>query len=222
MGPKDNVKLSLPDASALTQPMTITGQATPKVAAYFNKGIVSAQWVSRALAKLGPKPKIADVLEAVDEKQPGHDLRNALGGLLRSQLLALLKQAKDDNGEIFAALYELNDPELMDALKALGKKCHLILANGAFKPPTNDENSEVRKEFESTQQQVESAISGQPPADTSSSTAVAAEPATVPSVEAPAAETPNVAAPGTEAPGAAPAGPAAPDAVRHDAEGKPA
>ncbi len=148
MGPKDNLKLSTTEASATTPPMTITGQATPKVAAYFNKGIVSAQWVSRALEKLGKKPKLKeDVLEAVDPKKPGNALRNALGGLLRSQLLALLKQAKDSNGEIFAALYELNDPELTDAIKAFGKKCHLILANGAFKPPTNDENKEVRDEL---------------------------------------------------------------------------
>jgi phosphatidylserine/phosphatidylglycerophosphate/cardiolipin synthase-like enzyme len=139
---KDHIQLSSADASALTPPMTITGQATPKIAAYFNKGIVSAQWVARALGKLGPKPNIKKIIGT-----PGDELRNALGGLLRPQILALLKQTKDNNGEIFAALYELNDPELKDALKALGKKCHLILANGAFKPPGNDENAEVRKEL---------------------------------------------------------------------------
>jgi phosphatidylserine/phosphatidylglycerophosphate/cardiolipin synthase-like enzyme len=140
VGPdKDHIKLSPADASALTPPMTITGQATPKVAAYFNKGIVSAQWVSRALAKLGKNPKIADIIGT-----PGNELRIALSGLLRPQLLALLKDVKDNSGEIFAALYELNDPELIDALKALGQKCHLILANGAFKPPSNDENKDVR------------------------------------------------------------------------------
>jgi len=31
--------------------MTITGQATPRISAYFNKGIVAAQWVSRALGQ---------------------------------------------------------------------------------------------------------------------------------------------------------------------------
>ena len=51
VGPdKDHLQLSTADASALTPPMTITGQATPNVSAYFNKGIVAAQWVSRALA----------------------------------------------------------------------------------------------------------------------------------------------------------------------------
>ena len=68
---------------------------------------------------------------------------------MRPQILALLDDAKKNGGEIYAALYELNDPELIAALKALGKKCHLILANGAFKPPANDENKAVRAELRS-------------------------------------------------------------------------
>ena len=148
VGPdKDHLKLSPADASALTPPMTISGQATPGVSAYFNKGIVAAQWVSRALAKLGKKPKIADLISQVDP--PGNALRNALSGLLRPQILAMLEDVKKTNGEIYAALYELNDPELITALKALGKKCHLVLANGAFKPPANDENNAIRAELRS-------------------------------------------------------------------------
>jgi PLD-like domain len=142
---KDKDHLSLATAaasSALTPPMTITGQATQNVSAYFNKGIVAAQWVSRALAKLGKNPKMADLIAQV--KPPGNALRNELSGLLRPQILALLDDVKKSGGEIFAALYELNDPELIAALTALGKKCHLVLANGAFKPPTNDENKDVR------------------------------------------------------------------------------
>ena len=49
VGPdKDHLKLATASASTLTDAMTITGQSTPKIAAYFNKGIVAAQWVSRA------------------------------------------------------------------------------------------------------------------------------------------------------------------------------
>jgi phosphatidylserine/phosphatidylglycerophosphate/cardiolipin synthase-like enzyme len=140
VGPdKDHLTLSLANASALTPQMTISGQATPKVSAYFNKGIVAAQWVSRALAALGKNPNIKTIIDT-----PGNPLRNELSGLLRQQILGLLADVKKNNGEIYAALYELNDPELIGALKALGKKCHLILANGAFKPPTNDENKDIR------------------------------------------------------------------------------
>ena len=148
VGPdKDHLTLSTADASALTPPMTISGQATPNISAYFNKGIVAAQWVTRALAKLGKNPKMADVIAEV--KPPGNALRNELSGLLRPQILALLDEVKKNGGEIFAALYELNDPELIAALTALGKKCHLVLANGAFKPPTNDENKDIRAKLRS-------------------------------------------------------------------------
>jgi phosphatidylserine/phosphatidylglycerophosphate/cardiolipin synthase-like enzyme len=139
---KEHLKVSTADASALTPEMTISGQATPKVSAYFNKGIVASQWVSRALNAVGKKPNIATLIGT-----PGNPLRNALSGLLRPQLLEMLADVKQNNGEIYAALYELNDPELIAALKALGKKCHLVLANGAFKSSRKDENEKVRAEL---------------------------------------------------------------------------
>jgi hypothetical protein len=58
--------------------LTITGQASAHISAYFNKGIVSAQWVSRALATVAGGAKL-DALIA----QTGNSLRNALSGMLR-------------------------------------------------------------------------------------------------------------------------------------------
>jgi phosphatidylserine/phosphatidylglycerophosphate/cardiolipin synthase-like enzyme len=139
---KDHLTLSPADGSAQTPPMTITGQASAHVSAYFNKGIVSAQWVSRALASVGKDAKL-DALIA----QTGNSLRNALSGMLRPQLLTMLDDVKKNGGEIYAALYELNDPELIPALVALGQKCHLILANGAFNSKKPDENSAVRAQL---------------------------------------------------------------------------
>jgi hypothetical protein len=72
---------------------------------------------------------------------------NALSGLLRPQILSLLEDAKKNNGKIYAALYELNDPELITALVAFGQDCYLLLGNGAFKPPDNDENKEIRAQL---------------------------------------------------------------------------
>ena len=144
IGDQHNLKLDDIRASALSAPMTITSQASANIAAYFNKGIVSAQWVSRALAAVDANTKVADLI-----MQPGNAVRNALSGLLRPRLLELLEETKRSNGQIFAALYELNDPELLEGIKALGKRCHLILANGAFKPPANDENKAVRGKLRS-------------------------------------------------------------------------
>ena len=142
---KDHLSLNKDLASDVTPEMTITGQCTPHISAYFNKGIVAAQWVSRALAKEPKNAKVKDVVA-----KPGDPVRNELSGLLRPRILDLLAQAKKNNGKIFAALYELNDPELIPALVAFGKDCSLILANGAFKdnnPPTNDENTAVRAQL---------------------------------------------------------------------------
>jgi phosphatidylserine/phosphatidylglycerophosphate/cardiolipin synthase-like enzyme len=146
VGPnKDSLALDTGNASDLTPELTVTGQKTPHIAAYFNKGIVAAQWVSRALAA---EPKNSKIKEVV--AKPGDPLRNGLSGLLRPGILSLLDEAKKNNNRIFAALYELNDPELIDGLTAFGKDCNLILANGAFKkntPPDNDENSKVRAQL---------------------------------------------------------------------------
>src|ERR1043165_2370806 len=146
IGPnKDNLSLDSQNASPLTPAaaMTVSGQCTPHLSAYFNKGIVAAQWVSR---ELDAAPKDSSIKKLVAE--PGNHLRNSLSGLLRYQLLQMLDEAKQNKGKIYAALYELNDPELIAALVALGQNCHLILANGAFKsntPPENDENATVRE-----------------------------------------------------------------------------
>ena len=146
VGPdKDQLTLDTKNASPMTAEMTITGQSTPHVSAYFNKGIVAAQWVARDLATQPKDSKIRDIVA-----QPNNQVRNALSGLLRPQILSLLAETKKNKGKIFAALYELNDPELIPALVALGKDCNLILANGAFKdnkPPDNDENRAVRAQL---------------------------------------------------------------------------
>jgi phosphatidylserine/phosphatidylglycerophosphate/cardiolipin synthase-like enzyme len=148
VGPSaDKIAPDPANASPLTPPMTITGQCTPNLSAYFNKGVVAAQWVSRALDQSPKNSKIKTLVAT-----PGNPLRNALSGLLRPQILALLEETKKNNGKIYAALYELNDPELIPGLTAFGKDCNLILANGAFKgntPPDNDENAAVRAQLKS-------------------------------------------------------------------------
>jgi phosphatidylserine/phosphatidylglycerophosphate/cardiolipin synthase-like enzyme len=73
--------------------------------------------------------------------QPGNPLRERLSGHLREEMIRLLEAAP---GPIFAALYELNDPELIAGLKKLGRKANLILGNGAFSKKRPDENAEAR------------------------------------------------------------------------------
>ena len=146
VGPdQSTLSVDTKNASPVTQPMTITGQSTPHLSAYFNKGIVAAQWVSRALSDTPSNAAITPLVQQV-----GSPLREALSGLLRPEILGLLSDTLKNKGQIYAALYELNDPELIPALEAFGKDCNLILGNGAFKPPTNDENADVRAELKPT------------------------------------------------------------------------
>jgi Phosphatidylserine/phosphatidylglycerophosphate/cardiolipin synthases and related enzymes len=131
-------------ASPYSAPLTVKGQSSPHIAAYFNKGVVAAQWVAKALERVSAGSKIAALAAT-----PGNDLRNRLSGLLRPQLLSMLADAKARGGKIFAALYELNDKELIAALTAFGADCSLILANGADVP---DENAAVRTALKTTTQ----------------------------------------------------------------------
>ena len=84
--------------------------------------------------------------------RPGNKLRDALGGLLRTELVQLLSDAAAGTGHVYAALYELNDPEVLTQFKALGARLSLLLGNGAFKPPTNDENHDVRADLKTNSQ----------------------------------------------------------------------
>jgi len=138
-----HLDLSSDLASEPTPELTITGQDSGHISAFFNKGIVAAQWVSRANASNPKGQKLADVVA-----QSGNPLRAALSGLLLPTVTGLLKEAKANGHKIYAALYELSDPDLIDGLIALGEDCNLILANGAFqKKPEHDENLTVRRKL---------------------------------------------------------------------------
>jgi phosphatidylserine/phosphatidylglycerophosphate/cardiolipin synthase-like enzyme len=142
VGDAGNLKLDTANQSAWTAPLTVSGQCTPHISAYFNKGIVAAQWVSRVLDAEAPKTARQTALRTLLMKT-GDPLRDELGGLLKSQLLQHLAEAKGKDA--YAALYELNDQELIKKLIALGTKMHLILANGSFNAKEPDENADARK-----------------------------------------------------------------------------
>ncbi len=120
-----------------------TGQ-TPGFNAYFNRGIVASQWVARDLSKEAGGPQTALKNNILDPASP---LRKELGGHLRTELLNLLTASQKAGETVYAALYELNDPELIPAMEAYGKNFNLILASGAFKSPEKDENAKIRAQL---------------------------------------------------------------------------
>jgi phosphatidylserine/phosphatidylglycerophosphate/cardiolipin synthase-like enzyme len=128
--------------SSWSDPVTVTAQAERAIDAYFNRGIVASQWLTRTLKDIDDKHRDKALRDAIGT--PGSDVRDDLSGRLREGLLALLAQAAADGVDVYAALFELDDPELLPALAKLGAKAHVVLANGAKgKSGPKDENKDA-------------------------------------------------------------------------------
>lgn len=90
-------------APLLTNPVAITADRGA-FQAYFNRGIVATQALVHALGT----PSVPRLLRHIED--PTDQIRRNLEGELQAALTALLDQADAEQGEIRAALYELNDP----------------------------------------------------------------------------------------------------------------
>jgi phosphatidylserine/phosphatidylglycerophosphate/cardiolipin synthase-like enzyme len=72
---------------------------------------------------------------------------DVLGGELAVQMHAMMQAAIDDpQTEIYAALFELSEPALIDTLKKMGRRCHLVLANGTHQGGS-DENADAAEQL---------------------------------------------------------------------------
>lgn len=116
--------------SGWTEPITVSGETESGVSAYFNRGFVMSQYVSRLARQNG-----WDALEIKDHiKELEEPLRRFLAGELRVALLGMLDEVIEDPGlEFYAALYELADDELVERLRLLRGRAHVVLANGSDK-----------------------------------------------------------------------------------------
>lgn len=107
----------------ITNEVTVSAQASPGIAAYFNRGLISTQRVSRAFqGHPGAKSLVTRVSDETDK------LRGSLSGDMVEALTGFVARAKS-SGTIYAALYEMQDRQLVDALKALGNRLHIVLSN---------------------------------------------------------------------------------------------
>jgi hypothetical protein len=113
--------------------------ADPGLSAWFNRGVLATQALARRLgASQEPWTKQLTQIMAT----PGDPIRDYLSGDLRPALLSLLGEVEQDGGSIRAALFELNDPELIAALIRLKGRAEVILANGTH---PDDENKDARQ-----------------------------------------------------------------------------
>jgi phosphatidylserine/phosphatidylglycerophosphate/cardiolipin synthase-like enzyme len=96
--------------------VTLT-EKRPPFSAYFNRGIVATQALSR---ELNNKPSVAALTPHIVD--PTDPIRIRLMGQLFEGVTSLLDRADKDGGTILAALYELNDPQGLE--KRLQAKDH--------------------------------------------------------------------------------------------------
>ncbi|WP_157137088.1 phospholipase D-like domain-containing protein [Sphingomonas sp. PAMC 26617] len=107
-------------------------QLTPDhgvLSVYFNRGILATQATAHALddAHGNLEAMKNEALKRIAD--PTDPLRLNLAGDMVAALTALPTEAASQGGELFCALYEFEDQELIGALEQVGKQAHVILSN---------------------------------------------------------------------------------------------
>lgn len=95
-----------------------------EISVAFTNGILSAQWLRKAIEGSGAT-LTADVLRA-----RMNDTKDKTRRYLAGDVLQLLKTSLGTKGTL-AALYELGDPELVEAIKSNAKNLDIILSNSS-------------------------------------------------------------------------------------------
>jgi phosphatidylserine/phosphatidylglycerophosphate/cardiolipin synthase-like enzyme len=122
-------------ASRWSSRVTVGPPASARNRAFFNRGFVISQFISRYLDEHYPNmDRIAalkkfkqQISTSIDDK-----IRVFLSGEIRTALVELLDDVAKGSDEIYAALFELGDDELIAHLRALGGRAHVVLANGSI------------------------------------------------------------------------------------------
>ena len=120
------------------------------LSAYFNRGILATQATALVLNNGTPAGSIVSALEKHIDK-PGDALRLDLAGQMIEALTTLSDDASSNGGDVYCALYEFEDPELIAHLASLKGKAHVIFSNmpgtTADKQKTNDTYALERKQI---------------------------------------------------------------------------
>ena len=111
------------------------------IQAYFNRGIVSTQWVARQLQS--NKKSLKNLVDPA--LGTTNNVRHFLGGELKKALLDMLDTQHKAGAHIYASLFELNDPEVLPAITKFSQRAHVILSDGTYKAPANGKGKAKKK-----------------------------------------------------------------------------
>jgi phosphatidylserine/phosphatidylglycerophosphate/cardiolipin synthase-like enzyme len=125
--------LDASSASAWTPPVVASGDAGGGLEAYFNRGTLMSQIVSRFVKGDVTDKSLRQFLANL--ATPGFQARLYLAGDALREILKFLRDADRRGSAIHAAIYEMNDKELVDALKRFGIRGHVLLGNGSATKP---------------------------------------------------------------------------------------
>lgn len=139
-GTADNLQQG--ESSDWSKGFEIGAETEGGISCYFNRGIVASQWLARLLPEARPSAALQRIIAT-----PGDKIRNFLGGPIHDKLTGLLTETNEARGHVFAALFELDDPELVPLLKDFGKRAHIVLGNGSVKHKGDDENEAARADL---------------------------------------------------------------------------
>jgi hypothetical protein len=120
-------------ASDWTAPTVATGDAGGGLSCYFNRGTLMSQIVTRFVNGDVSDASLRQFL--VNLETPGFEARRYLSGDVLPTILKFLRDADRRGNAIHLAIYEINDHQLVDALKPFGKRGHVLLGNGGATKP---------------------------------------------------------------------------------------
>ena len=112
---------------------------------FFNRGFVMSQFMARFLKeKKLTLPQFKQLIKDEDDRT----IRHFLSGDLRLALLKELDTAAKKGGQVFAALFELSDDELIEALGKLKSNANVVLANGSVQKAKGETSADARRRDE--------------------------------------------------------------------------
>ena len=122
-----------------TAPTIPVGEDASELSCYFNRGVLMSQVVSRFV---NGNINTASLHQfKVQLKDPAFAPRKYLSGHAREALLSFVGDADRRGSQIYAAVYECDDEEIIGAIKAFGERGHYLMGNGGNLPGLLDELS---------------------------------------------------------------------------------
>jgi phosphatidylserine/phosphatidylglycerophosphate/cardiolipin synthase-like enzyme len=120
-------------ASDWTPPLVNSADVGGGLSCYFNRGTLMSQVVTRFVGGNVTGSSLHTFIGSL--KTPGQPARRYLAGDALTEILNFLSDADRRGSEIYAAIYEMDDQQLVDALKPFGKRGHVLIGNGTANKP---------------------------------------------------------------------------------------